>query len=145
MSNAMIYGVYSHEGSNNSPEEDEQQGREEGEKAMRAAEEKYQRILMVSKGEAIVKEQGSIVDEIKTPADLGDLFLAINSNSKLFQTLKEYDTLLSDIKRQEVDLADEIQSNKDTYLELIRMNAESTELSRIYQSTIRSLTDYQSR
>lgn len=112
---------------------------------MHAAEEKYQRMLMVTKGEAIVKEQGSIVDEIKTPADLGDLFLAINSNSKLFQTLKEYDTLLSDIKRQEVDLADEIQANKDTYLELIRMNAESTELSRIYQSTIRSLTDYQSR
>jgi hypothetical protein len=100
---------------------------------------------MITKGEPTVKEQGSNLPEIKTPGDVSDMFLAVNSNAKLFQTLKDYDNILANIRRQQLELADEIQAHKDTYLELIRMNAESAELTRIYQNTISSLQEYKAR
>ena len=81
----------------------------------------------------------------KTPIDLGDLFLAVNSNAKLFQTLKDYDNMLANIKQQEVELLDEIQAHKDTYLELIRMNAEGAEMSRIFQNSIDHIKEYKGR
>ena len=54
---------------------------------------------------------------------LGDLFLAVNSNAKLFSTLKDYDNILSKITQQQISLADEIDACKDTYFGIVRMNA----------------------
>lgn len=116
-------------GNNNSLEEDDKQGAAEGARALKEAAMRYDKKAMASKGRKIVEDEGSAYDNItRIPKDAGDLFLAVNSNAKLFATLKEYDTSLSDLIKSATELSDSITSQKEMNFELIRMTAESAEL-----------------
>ena len=70
-------------GSNNALEEDERQGKEEGERAMNTSDIRYQRAQMIAKGEPIVKTQGSTLLVITSSLLLTPL-LSMALSSHLF-------------------------------------------------------------
>lgn len=130
-------------GSSNTIEEDEKQGADEGRRAMHTTSIRYNKGLMITAGEPAIKAAGSAFQNLTLPSATNEIFSAVNSNAKLFGVLKDYDNQLSSLKKMELEIVDMIQEQKDTYLELVRMNAESSELARIYSNTIESIHEYQ--